>query len=249
MSNDHFAGKEAIAHVAEAQARGIVTKHEGHANELPGHLSALADAARDTAVLLALLWEIFNNLPITFPSALAATLLIAGSWILWKAGRSAWIGWSRLERLHRVVEEEKWEIDNHRKQEREELGVLYAAKGFEGKLLEDVLDVLMADGDRLLRVMVEEELGLSLEVYEHPLKQALGAAAGSAGACLIGLLCIYIYPAWGAVIAAAFTVSVAAAWAAKCEQNKMVPAIIWNLSLFALPLACVHFLSHYYFKG
>ena len=34
----------------------------------------------------------------------------------------------------------------------------------------------MADGDRLLRVMLEEELGFSLEVYDHPLKQALGFA-------------------------------------------------------------------------
>ncbi len=90
-------------------------------------------------------------------------------------GRSAWLGWSRLERLHRILAQEKWEIEHNREQEREELGVLYAAKGFEGKLLEDVLDVLMADGDRLLKVMVEEELGLTLESQVHPLKQGLGA--------------------------------------------------------------------------
>ncbi len=33
----------------------------------------------------------------------------------------------------------------------------------------------MADDNRLLRVMLEEELGLTLEAYEHPLKQAFGA--------------------------------------------------------------------------
>ena len=89
------------------------------------------------------------------------------------------LGWARLERLHRIVEEERYEIENHRQQEREELKELYRAKGFQGKLLDEVVDVLMADGERLLKVMVEEELGLSLQSQEHPLKQGAGSALGA----------------------------------------------------------------------
>ncbi len=235
----HFAGKDAVGHVAEAQARGLAAKTESHAHEIPGHLSALADAARETALLLAMLG-------IILPHGWVAILIVSGSWLVWKAGRSAWLGWSRLERLHRVVKEEKWEIEHHRKQEREELGALYAAKGFQGKLLEDVLDVLMSDGDRLLRVMVEEELGLTLETTEHPLKQAVGAAIGSSIAIAIGFLGMAILGFWGTVVAALITASLAAALAAYYEKNRFIPAIVWNLGLVVLPLACVYFLSKFF---
>ncbi|MFA6915543.1 MAG: VIT1/CCC1 transporter family protein [Parachlamydiales bacterium] len=245
-SPEHFDGKTAVGHVAEAQARGKLAKSESHALEIPGHWSAFTDAARETALLMAMLFEICHHLPISSTLTMVITGLVGISWLIWKAGRSAWIGWSRLERLHRIVEEEKWEIDNHRKQEREELGALYAAKGFEGKLLEDVLDVLMADGDRLLRVMVEEELGLTLENTEHPLKQALGAALGSTAAILLIFLFVAALGSWGALLAALLTAGLAAAIAAKYEKNRIIPAIVWNIGIVALPLACVHFLSNYF---
>lgn len=234
----HFKGKDAIGHVAEAQAQGIISAAEIHGTEIPGHLSAGADAARETSLVLASLWIIlaYFHLPVLIP-----LLIFAGAWLIWKMGRSAWLGWSRIERLHRVVEQEKWEIEHHRQQERDELKVLYAAKGFEGKLLEDVLDVLMADGDRLLRVMVEEELGLSLESHEHPLKQAVGAAIGVLFAsifCLVGLL---LYPPLGLLIAAFAALSAAAALAAWQERNRIVPAIIWNMGLGILSLSFLYF--------
>ena len=79
----------------------------------------------------------------------------------------------------RLLEEEKWEIEHNRNQEKVELKVLYRAKGFEGKLLDDVVDVLMADDKRALHIMLKEELGMTLEAYEHPLKQSLGALLGT----------------------------------------------------------------------
>lgn len=246
---DHFAGKNAVGHVAEAQARGKLAKSESHAHEIPGHWSAFTDAARETALLMAMLFDICQHLSLSSQLIWMVTGLVGLCWLVWKAGRSAWIGWSRLERLHRIVEEEKWEIDNHRKQEREELGALYAAKGFEGKLLEDVLDVLMADGDRLLRVMVEEELGLTLANTEHPLKQALGAALGSLLAILLTFLLAWLLGVWGAILAAFLTAALAAAIAAKYEKNRIIPAIVWNVGIVALPLACVHFLSTYFIIG
>ncbi|MCE5318494.1 MAG: VIT1/CCC1 transporter family protein [Parachlamydia sp.] len=234
----HFKGKDAIGHVAEAQAQGIISAAEIHGTEIPGHLSAGADSARETSLVLASLWIILTYFHVP---VLAPLLIFAGSWLIWKTGRSAWLGWSRIERLHRVVEQEKWEIEHHRQQERDELGVLYAAKGFEGKLLEDVLDVLMADGDRLLRVMVEEELGLSLESHEHPLKQAVGAAVGVLFASIFCFFGLFLYPPLGLVIAAFAALSAAAALAAWQERNRIVPAIVWNLGLGILSLSFLYF--------
>ncbi len=164
---------------------------------------------------------------------------------IWKGGRSAWLGWSRLERLHRVLAQEKWEIEHHRQQEREELKELYAAKGFEGKLLEDVLDVLMADGDRLLKVMVEEELGLSLECQEHPLMQSLGALSGALMALLILFTAVYFDSHWS-LVATAASVAIGSCLTAFYARNRFVPAIIWNLGLLALAYGSFYFFIVYF---
>src|SRR6185295_12766345 len=101
-----------------------------------------------------------------------------------------------------VLEQERWEIEHHRQQERDELKELYRAKGFEGKLLEDVLDVLMADDDRLLKVMLEEEMGLQLAQLDHPMKQGLGAAFGALVSGFLAVGALILWPAGGVATAA-----------------------------------------------
>lgn len=187
MNHQHFKDKEAIEHVAEAQARGILESAEIHGTEIPGHLHAGADALRETGVLLLALWLLLTHLGYSSLDTCPILLLFSIGWMLWRTGRSAWLGWSRLERMHRIVAQERWEIQHHRPQEREELKELYRSKGLQGKLLDDVINVLMSDEERLLQIMVEEELGLSLETQEHPLKQGLGAALGVFAAALIML--------------------------------------------------------------
>ena len=237
----HFEGKEAIEHVMEARLKGKEASSEIHGTELPGHYSAAADAAKETAFLLVALWIIFEGLNI--PLSLDYTFLIAftAAWIFWKVGRSAILGWSRLERLHRVIEEERWEIEHHRPQEREELKALYSTKGFEGKLLDEVTDVLMADDNRLLRVMLEEELGLQLESYEHPLKQASGAAVGVFGSVSLIAFGIYFLPSWGIFLSAAIVIALSAGTSAQLEKNRPGVAIIWNLAIGALAGAVAYF--------
>ena len=229
---NHFENKDPLKHVTEKQAEGIISSTEIHGAEIPGFLFAGADAARDTALFILLVW--------TLRPTLFSLIFLSLGWLIWKTGRSAWLGWSRLERLHRLLEEEKWEIEHNRYQEKEELKVLYAAKGFEGKLLEDVVDVLMADDERALHVMLREELGLALEAYEHPLKQALGALTGALftiAACLAGL---FLQPDWGVVIAAFIAIGVAAFLSAKWEKNRFIDAIVWNLGIAALAYGCVY---------
>jgi hypothetical protein len=244
-SPSHFKGKEALDHVVEAQVEGLMASTEIHGEEMPGHLSAATDAARETALLLLLGWIILYLGHFSALQNLQILGILALAWMIWKAGRSAWLGWSRLERLHRVLKQEKWEIEHNRAQERSELADLYAAKGFEGQLLEDVLDVLMADGDRLLRVMVEEELGLSLEKTEHPLKQGLGALLGVCFGAAICLLCEFLFPTYGLPFGSFLVGGAAAAYAARQIGNQLIPAVVWTLGLFALSAGSLFFLMQY----
>jgi len=244
MSNppDHFAGKTVVEHLREARAKGALAAAEIHGTEMPGHIAAGADAAKETAFAALVLWVIVEHLLPSISVLSFLTLFFCG-WLIWKSGRSALLGWARMERLHRVIEEERWEIEHHRTQERQELTELYRAKGFTGKLLNEVIDVLMADDNRLLRVMLEEELGLTLEAYEHPLKQSAGAGVGVLGSALLLLFGAWALPSCGLPIAAALIVMIAASIAAHLEGNKPIYAIIWNLAVATLTAGTTYFLG------
>jgi vacuolar iron transporter family protein len=57
---------------------------------------------------------------------------------------------------HRNIE--YWEIDNIPEMERKEVEDIYRSKGFEGKLLQDVVDVIVSDKDRWVDEMMKNEL-------------------------------------------------------------------------------------------
>ncbi len=243
-SSTHFQGKEAIGHIAEVQAEGILSSLESHYNHAVGHYQAAYEAAREASLVLSmliLLLTLFSS-----PQVLPLLIIFAAGWTIWKVAKSAWLGWQRLEKFHRLIAEEKWEIEHHREQEREELIALYGAKGFEGALLKEVVDVLMSDEDRLLRVMIEEELNLQLENQEHPLKEAFGALLGSSISCTLILSTFYLFPSWGSpwvpLSLALFIMGVASAFSAFEKKNQSIHAAIWNISIGTLCLICIYFL-------
>lgn len=231
----HFQGKPVVEHLREARTRGALASAEIHGVEMPGHLGAGADAGKETAMALMILWAIF-------PQSWLMLLLFSIGWIVWKTARSAMLGWARVERLHRVIEQERWEIEHHRQQEKEELTEMYMAKGLSGKLLEEVIEVLMADDNRLLRVMLEEELGLTLEVYEHPLKQAFGAGIGAFASAFLCLFGLWLLPDFGLPIFAALAIILCAIVAARLERNRSWNSVVWNLASFGLVFGTVYFL-------
>ncbi len=235
MKPSHFGDKSVIEHLKEARERGALASAEIHGTEMPGHLAAGADSARETAYLLGILYLLVgHSYWILF--AAACGLLI------WKVGRSALLGWARLERLHRLIEEERWEIEHSRKEEEEELRSLYRAKGFSGQLLEDVVSTLSSDDNRLLRVMLEEEMGLTLEVYEHPLKQCVGAAVGVISAGVLTIL--GSFGGFWTLCVSIGVISASSAWImAYLAKNRAMEAIIWNLAVMGFGLGAVYLLQ------
>lgn len=245
---DHFNGKDALQHIVEVQAGGKLASSEIHGAETPGFLFAATDAARETTLALLLIALTLSYFEFVSDQVFVVLLSFAAGWIFWKIGRAAWLSWSRLERLHRVMDEERREIEQNRDQEREELKALYECKGFKGKLLDEVIDVLMADGDRALRVMLQEELGFRLEENEHPLIQGLGAGVGALIACLVLFLAFvsgnqFLFNAVAICIFAGSCYLTAVR-----ENNKVIGAIVWNLGigLFAYLVAfyCMQFISN-----
>jgi vacuolar iron transporter family protein len=232
----HFEDDDACAHVTKK-------KGEGHGTDTPSHLSAAADAMREGALVFLLLTLLLRQFELPVKEQALGLLIFAIALTAWKTGRSAWMGWARLERLHRVMIQEKYEIENHRDQEREELVALYAAKGFEGKLLDDVIDVLMADNDRLLKVMLEEEMGLSLASFQHPLKQSLGSFFGSLVSLGLGVIGFFSFGIWGVLITSLFSLLMGVTLTSLFEKNEWIPAAVWNLALAGLSGGLSFFLS------
>ena len=236
----HFRGKDALSHVIEARKKGKLAIEETHGAPLAGHLVSFCDAAKDSAlivILLFLLSDVFSiQKLVVFP------IFLVG-YLIWKTGRSALLGYRRIERLHRLVEEEKWEIEHSREQEKMELKALYQAKGFSGKLLDDVIDILMADDNRLLQVMLEEEMGLSFECIVHPLKQANGAFFGVLISSFLLISTLYFLPHIFTLLVGGIIISVSACFEAKKERNKAFNALIWNVGLAVLSALCTYYLS------
>jgi len=243
-TSDHFGGKTVPEHIKEARIKGMQASAEIHGTEISGYKAAFADSLRDTSLAMALIAEVsFTLLP--NPKAFLLTLLFLVGWMIWKTCRSSLLGWARLERLHRLIEEERWEIQHHRPQEREELMELYQSKGFEGDLLTEVINVLMADDNRLLEVMLIEELGLPLEAYEHPLKQAFGSFLGSFIAVILGSAFYFLIPSYGFLVAAFPLFLAGGIWTAKIERIKILPSLIWNMSVFGLTIGFIYFTKEF----
>jgi len=84
---------------------------------------------------------------------------------------------------------EYWEVDNLPEVEREEIREIYREKGFEGELLEKVVEVITSDKDRWVNVMMKEELEM---IPETKSPFAMGTAT-FVSFVLVGLIPLLSY--------------------------------------------------------
>ena len=72
------------------------------------------------------------------------------------------------QHLENERREELLEIEINPEGEREEIRQIYAAKGFSGNQLEEVVKVITADKTRWVNTMLQEEHGLQLQEHDAP---------------------------------------------------------------------------------
>lgn len=175
---------DAADHVTEARSRAR-TMLAGEA-----HLGAVDDwrrslvSARDALLILLLTWVAlhgFGDPPYTPFLLIALAFGIALIFAI-STARSTF---AQVQYYAAELDRERSEIRDNLEHELDEVRALYAAKGFSEPLLSEIVRTLSADDDRLLKVMMEEELGLSMFHVNHPLLVGawnfVGALAGGLG--------------------------------------------------------------------
>ena len=177
MTDDHISD-----HVSDARqrAREFLTG-ETHLGDGDDWRQSVV-SARDGIALIWLLWVTMRGFGVSVPTGPILVTAGLGFSLYWGIANAVATR-VRLRYLESELERERLEIRDHPEHEREEVRALYAAKGFREPLLTQITDTLCADDDRLLKVMMEEELGLFIHHINHPLLvgvwNAVGAAMGT----------------------------------------------------------------------
>lgn len=230
MSHDkHIKEKTVIEHLASARKKGYLASVELHNFAFSSKLFSFLDAFRDGIILFCLIY--LSSSIILWPFAIG--------FALWRGLKIALQGFMRLERLHFLIKEEKYEIENNREEEKQELLAIYEAKGFKGDLLQEVVATLMADDNRLLQVMLEEELGVSFETLDHPVMTGLMAFLGTIGAVLTTYGLSFIK--YGPLIGGAIFILIAAFYETRKQKLPSFTSMTWSLA----SITFVFFVSYF----
>jgi hypothetical protein len=86
-------------------------------------------------------------------------------------------------------------------------------------------------------------MGLTLEAYEHTLKQAFGAAIGAFCAAAFCIFAYSIHPIFGLPIISGLFMLGGAVCTAKLERNNVLHAVVWNGAVLVLSSGAVYFIK------
>ena len=184
---DGGADSDAADHVAEARQRARqVLAGESHIGAVDDWRRALV-SARDALIFIWLAWVALHGFgdPPYSPYLLVALAFGIALIFAISMARSTF---AQVQYYAAEMDRERNEIRDNLEHELDEVRELYAAKGFTEPLLSEIVRTLSADDDRLLKEMMEEELGLSMFHVNHPLLVGVwnfsGALAGGLGLVL-----------------------------------------------------------------
>lgn len=96
---------------------------------------------------------------------------------------------SEKDNYNKHKQVEYWEVENMPETEKEEIREIYSAKGFEGQVLEEAVEVITSDRDRWVNEMMKEEL----EMMEEDKSPFLIGAVTYVSFILIGLIPLLVY--------------------------------------------------------
>jgi VIT1/CCC1 family predicted Fe2+/Mn2+ transporter len=230
-SNSHIKETSVIEHLARARQKGYLASVELHNFGFSSKLFSFIDAFRDGMILFALL--LFSVPKMLWPLAI--------SFALWRGLKTTLQGFTRLDRLHTLIEEEKYEIDHNRDEEKLELIAIYEAKGFKSPLLEEVVATLMADDNRLLQVMLEEEMGVSFETLDHPIVTGSMATLGALTA--LGLVtALHLIP-HGVAVGGLILLGLCGFYEAKKQKLPPMIHLTWTLASLIFIFAIAYFIA------
>ncbi len=105
------------------------------------------------------------------------------------------------------VQRERDEIERWPEREREEIRGIYRAKGFGGRLLDDIVMHITGERERWANVMMREELGFGADIAEPPLRSGLTVGLSYLlGAAIPVLPYVFVRPPIGIAISAGATI-------------------------------------------
>lgn len=241
-------GGDAAEHIVEARYRARqVLGVEAHLGEVDDWRRAIV-SARDALIIVWLLWftlQGFGHPPYTdhllIAMAFAVALLFGAS-----TGRSTH---SQVRYYESELERERTEIRERFEHERDEVRALYAAKGFRGPLLEQIVDTLSADDDRLLKIMMEEELGLSMHHMHHPLLVGLWNFVGALAGGLIPALPLHWLSVetgrWWVPLGGTGLLAVLAALSARVTGRSMTEFFVASVMMATVTGGVAYYLSQW----
>ncbi len=239
-------------HVGEARRRArTMLAGEAHLGPVDDWRRILV-SARDALLLIWIVWvllESTTNHVMHAPLLVALAVCIALVYAV-GTGRAtaAQIAWFAAE-----LQRERREIRENFDHECDELRALYAAKGFREPLLTQIVDTLASDDDRLLKVMMEEELGLSMHHMNHPLAVGLWNFAAAAAAGLVLTLPLWLLGPGGErwwMIGAGTVMAALIAWlTGRTTGRSAVAMLAGTLVLAVVAGGTAHFLAAWLTAG